>query len=176
MKDRSYSALYLLTLVSMVALSIGGIVAYSTFVPNHDSGPLFSLLSLLVPPVVLALVALLRGEQTARATARIEALQEVGRTEVQEVRGELKTTHDLVNSRLDEFKRALEELSLTQIAKQRAEGLEEGLERGRAEADARTDALRAEQVADPQRHEVTLHSPPLEALLGIPQVPEDKSS
>jgi len=85
---------------------------------------------------VVALLVLRPGDMNAALVAQILGF---GVTITMATMAYLKSaeTHGIVNSRMDEFKRALEATATADSAKARAEGKQEG----RDSADARTDIL-----------------------------------
>lgn len=162
-QKKSMSLAYLIAIIVIVGFSIFGILGYGFIAPTVGHGAFISFVSLLTVPVTVALVNFIRTEllsnqqaldreesRLARSEAREEArlAREEARLaakEVNEVKsqvGETKVlaeeTHKLVNSRLEEFKAAIEQLAT-------ARGYEAGMQVGREQANARTDALYAGQ-------------------------------
>ena len=110
-----------LILFSIVALALGGIagaVALFITAPTQAPAMVTALLGFLMA-LLIPLLALLTQQ-----------------------------THLLVNSRMDEFKAALERVAALGVTAARAEGVAAGKITGGATADARTDVLSAEKRSE----------------------------
>lgn len=90
------------------------------------------IVTLFVPSLLSFRQSVINGEAQKATNTKVETIS----TKVDETVTLAGTTHQLVNSRMDEFKRALEQLAAQQSDLARAQGIETG--RAQAKEDAHT--------------------------------------
>lgn len=104
---------YLVTIFGMTLIGVIAVITVFAFRPDKDNSTLIVAILGFVAPTTAALLAFLKAQET----------------------------HVIVNSRMDEFKRELQNAALLQATTARAEGVAAGREAGREAADIRTDEL-----------------------------------
>jgi hypothetical protein len=109
---------FLATIVVLVTAAIGGILGLLYLRPGEDNTLIINTILGFVTPIALGLMAKLVSEaKTAAQSSEIQA----------------KETHDVVNSRIDEFKLQIQAIAQQEIARQLVAVREAGMQAGREE-------------------------------------------
>lgn len=112
---RNGTSAYLITIFGMTLLGVSAVIAVFLMRPDKDNTAIIVSILGFIGPTLAAILAYFKAQET----------------------------HLVVNSRMDEFKRGLQEAARLAVAAARAEGVIVGKEAGVAAADARTDQLTA---------------------------------
>lgn len=113
----SNNAPYVIAVVVMALIGVIAVVLIVLIRPDKDNSVLIATIGSFILPTTVALLAFMKSQET----------------------------HVVVNSRMDEFRRQLEESSLLRQAAERQAGFIEGSRGGAASANARTDVLKEQE-------------------------------